>query len=123
MENPSTEASQTHPFARLDPQMVLEAVESVGLYGDGRLLALNSYENRVYQIGLEEGAPVVVKFYRPARWTDAAILEDAPRVQSFCRGTFQVEGGPLSNHQSTGPGGRAVHPMHGVGDGDGARAT
>ena len=76
MENPSTEASQTHPFARLDPQMVLEAVESVGLYGDGRLLALNSYENRVYQVGLEEGAPVVVKFYRPERWSDAAILEE-----------------------------------------------
>lgn len=77
MENPSTETnSQTHPFARLDPQTVLEAVESVGLYGDGRLLALNSYENRVYQVGLEEGPPVVVKFYRPARWSDEAILEE-----------------------------------------------
>lgn len=77
MENPSTESSsQAHPFARLDPQAVLEAVESVGLYGDGRLLALNSYENRVYQVGLEEGAPVVVKFYRPQRWTDEAILEE-----------------------------------------------
>ncbi|MCC2972146.1 serine/threonine protein kinase [Massilia sp. IC2-476] len=77
MENPSLEAnSQAHPFAQLDPQTVLEAVESVGLYGDGRLLALNSYENRVYQVGLEEGAPVVVKFYRPARWSDAAILEE-----------------------------------------------
>jgi len=68
--------SQAHPFARLDPQTVLEAVESVGLYGDGRLLALNSYENRVYQVGMEEGPPVVVKFYRPERWSDAAILEE-----------------------------------------------
>jgi Ser/Thr protein kinase RdoA (MazF antagonist) len=56
--------------------MVLDALESVGLYGDGRLLALNSYENRVYQVGMEEGPPVVVKFYRPARWSDAAILEE-----------------------------------------------
>ncbi|QOY96588.1 serine/threonine protein kinase [Massilia sp. UMI-21] len=77
MENSSIETSgPSHPFARLDPQAVLEAVESVGLYGDGRLLALNSYENRVYQVGLEEGAPVIVKFYRPARWSDAAILEE-----------------------------------------------
>jgi Ser/Thr protein kinase RdoA (MazF antagonist) len=68
--------SQAHPFARLDPQTVLEALESVGMYGDGRLLALNSYENRVYQVGMEEGPPVVVKFYRPERWLDAAILEE-----------------------------------------------
>jgi Ser/Thr protein kinase RdoA (MazF antagonist) len=68
--------SQAHPFARLDPQTVLEALESVGMYGDGRLLALNSYENRVYQVGMEEGPPVVVKFYRPERWSDAAILEE-----------------------------------------------
>jgi Ser/Thr protein kinase RdoA (MazF antagonist) len=77
MENP-TFASETpqHPFARLDPQRVLEAVESVGLHGDGRLLALNSYENRVYRVGRDEGPPVVVKFYRPERWSDAAILEE-----------------------------------------------
>jgi Ser/Thr protein kinase RdoA (MazF antagonist) len=55
---------------------VLEAVESVGLHGDGRLLALNSYENRVYRVGRDDGPPVVVKFYRPQRWTDAAILEE-----------------------------------------------
>jgi Ser/Thr protein kinase RdoA (MazF antagonist) len=55
---------------------VLDAVDSVGLHGDGRLLALNSYENRVYQVGRDEGEPVVVKFYRPARWSDAAILEE-----------------------------------------------
>jgi Ser/Thr protein kinase RdoA (MazF antagonist) len=65
-----------HPFARLDPEHVLDAVDSVGLHGDGRLLALNSYENRVYQVGRDEGPPVVVKFYRPERWTDAAILEE-----------------------------------------------
>ncbi len=65
-----------HPFSRLDPAMVLDALDSVGLYGDGRLLALNSYENRVYRAGCEEGPPVVVKFYRPGRWSDAAILEE-----------------------------------------------
>nr|WP_229482967.1 serine/threonine protein kinase [Massilia horti] len=70
------ESSQQHPFARLDPLVVLDAIESVGLHGDGRLLALNSYENRVYRVGREEGAPVVVKFYRPGRWSDAAILEE-----------------------------------------------
>ena len=65
-----------HPFAGLTPECVLDALESVELFADGRLLALNSYENRVYQIGMEEGPPVVAKFYRPARWSDAAILEE-----------------------------------------------
>jgi Ser/Thr protein kinase RdoA (MazF antagonist) len=65
-----------HPFAQLGPDCVLDALDSVGLRGDGRLLALNSYENRVYQVGMEEGPPVVVKFYRPERWSDAAILEE-----------------------------------------------
>jgi len=65
-----------HPFASLTPECVLDALDSVGQFSDGRLLALNSYENRVYQVGMEEGAPVVVKFYRPERWSDAAILEE-----------------------------------------------
>ncbi|MCH8503670.1 MAG: serine/threonine protein kinase [Ectothiorhodospiraceae bacterium] len=64
------------PYYNLGPDTVLDAVESLGFACDGRLLALNSYENRVYQVGVEEAAPVVVKFYRPNRWTDAAILED-----------------------------------------------
>ncbi|MFC5512348.1 serine/threonine protein kinase [Massilia jejuensis] len=75
-ESISAEQSAAHPFSRLDPSRVLDAVDSVGLHGDGRLLALNSYENRVYQVGRDEGEPVVVKFYRPARWSDAAILEE-----------------------------------------------
>lgn len=64
------------PFAGLTPDCILDALESVGFRSDGRLLALNSYENRVYQIGMEEGPPVVAKFYRPGRWTNAAILEE-----------------------------------------------
>ena len=55
---------------------MLDALDSVGLRADGRLLALNSYENRVYQVGMEEGPPLVAKFYRPERWSDAAILEE-----------------------------------------------
>ena len=64
------------PYADLGPDRVLDAVESLGLRSDGRLLALNSYENRVYQVGLEDEAPVIAKFYRPGRWSDAAIREE-----------------------------------------------
>jgi Ser/Thr protein kinase RdoA (MazF antagonist) len=72
----SSTADSRAPFAGLTPDFVLDALESVGLRPDGRLLALNSYENRVYQIGIEDGPMQVVKFYRPARWTDEAILEE-----------------------------------------------
>src|SRR5512138_1021390 len=65
-----------HPFEQLTPQRVLDALQSVGLRGDGRLLQLNSYENRVVQAMLEDGTAVVAKFYRPARWSDAQILEE-----------------------------------------------
>ena len=67
---------RTQPFSALTPDSVLDALDSIGLRGDGRLLALNSYENRVYQAGMEDGPPLVAKFYRPARWSDAAILEE-----------------------------------------------
>lgn len=63
-------------FASLTPDLLLDALESIGLQPDGRLLALNSFENRVYQVSLEEGSPLIAKFYRPARWSDAAILEE-----------------------------------------------
>ncbi len=66
----------TQPFTALTPDTVLDALDSVGLHSDGRLLALNSYENRVYQVGMEDAPPLVAKFYRPARWVDAAILEE-----------------------------------------------
>jgi Ser/Thr protein kinase RdoA (MazF antagonist) len=66
----------SHPFSALTPDLVLDALESAGLRCDGRMLALNSFENRVYQVWQEEGAPVVAKFYRPARWSDAQILEE-----------------------------------------------
>ena len=66
----------THPYSRLTPDRVVDSVEAAGYPSDGRLLALNSYENRVYQVGVEGGEPLVVKFYRPQRWTTAAILEE-----------------------------------------------
>jgi Ser/Thr protein kinase RdoA (MazF antagonist) len=64
------------PYADLTPDLVLDALEALGQRVDGRLLQLNSYENRVFQIGLEDGAFVVAKFYRPGRWSDAQILEE-----------------------------------------------
>lgn len=69
-------ASDSFFFSNLTPDLVLDALDSISLHSDGRLLALNSYENRVYQVGMEEGPPLVTKFYRPARWSDAAILEE-----------------------------------------------
>ena len=64
------------PYANLSPDALLDAVEAAGWRCDGSLLALNSYENRVYQIGQEETEPIVGKFYRPDRWSDAQILEE-----------------------------------------------
>jgi Ser/Thr protein kinase RdoA (MazF antagonist) len=64
------------PYSALSPETVLDAIEAVGHRCDGRVLALNSYENRVYQIGIEDGEPLVAKVYRPGRWTDAAIREE-----------------------------------------------
>jgi Ser/Thr protein kinase RdoA (MazF antagonist) len=63
-------------YADLEPARVLETLDAVGLLGDGRLLQLNSYENRVFQVHLEDGSVVVAKFYRPGRWSDAQILEE-----------------------------------------------
>lgn len=65
-----------HDYAQLSPDTVLDAVESLGYLSDLRVLALNSYENRVYQVGLDDGEPLIAKFYRPNRWSDAQILEE-----------------------------------------------
>ncbi len=63
-------------YSRLDPDTVINAVESKGFLSDARILALNSYENRVYQIGIEDEQPIIAKFYRPGRWSDEQILEE-----------------------------------------------
>ena len=66
----------THPYDSLTPDCVVDCLESIGLVSDLRLLALNSYENRVYQVGIEDGEPVIAKFYRAHRWSEEQIRED-----------------------------------------------
>jgi Ser/Thr protein kinase RdoA (MazF antagonist) len=73
---PSAEKTSAHPYESLTPDVVLDALAGLDLHGDGRLMALNSYENRVYQVYLEDRSAVVVKFYRPGRWSDAQIAEE-----------------------------------------------
>jgi len=65
-----------HPFSALTPDFVINAVESIGLWCDARIYPLNSYENRVYQVGIEDSTPLVAKFYRRERWSKAQILEE-----------------------------------------------
>jgi len=69
-------ADFVHDYGRLSPDKILDAVEHEGYRCDGRLLALNSYENRVYRVGLEDNTSIIAKFYRPHRWDDSAILEE-----------------------------------------------
>ena len=73
----------THPYDGLTPDRVISCVESIGLRSDLRLLALNSYENRVYQVGIEDADPVIVKFYRPERWSRSQILEEHAFTQEL----------------------------------------
>jgi Ser/Thr protein kinase RdoA (MazF antagonist) len=93
-----------HPYSTLTPDLVLDALQSLGLVGDGRLLALNSYENRVYQVYLDDGRVVVAKFYRPARWTDAQIAEEHALVQELYAAevpvvpAMDIDGATLHSH-------------------------
>ena len=68
--------TQSHPFSSLTPDVVIDAVESTGIVSDARILALNSYENRVYQVGVEDAEPIIAKFYRPGRWSLDQIREE-----------------------------------------------
>ena len=94
------------PYANLSPDLVLEALESVGFRCDGRTLALNSYENRVYQIGLDDGGFVVSKFYRPDRWSDAAILEEHSFSVELMEqeipvvAPIEIDGNTLNEHET-----------------------
>ncbi len=72
--------ANTHPFHVLTPDFIMDAVESQGFRCDCRTFALNSYENRVYQVGIEDAQPLIAKFYRPERWSAAQIAEE----HSFC---------------------------------------
>ena len=109
----------TLAYNDLRPDDILGALEELGFHCDGRFLTLNSYENRVYQLGIEDGPPVVAKFYRPGRWSDAAILEehefsaelaaaDIPVVAPFVRnGTTLHHSGHFRLSVSPCRGGRA----------------
>jgi len=88
------------PYARLSPDAVLAAVDSVGVCTDGRLLALNSFENRVYQVGVEDAQPLIAKFYRAGRWSDAAIEEEHAFALDLAAAELPVVG-PLQFHNST----------------------
>ena len=65
-----------HPYEALTPDCIIDAVESQGFISDARILGLNSYENRVYQVGIEDSSPLIAKFYRPERWRDEQIIEE-----------------------------------------------
>ena len=93
-------APKHHAYDVLTPDVVLDALSDLGLAVDGRMTALSSYENRVYQVMLDDNSSVVAKFYRPERWTDAQILEE----HSFAAELMAQEVplvGPLSLHGNT----------------------
>lgn len=93
-------------FADLTPDLILDALDDVGIRGDGRLLALNSYENRVYLVYAEQGPDVVVKFYRPARWTDAQIDEEHEFAAELLAAEIPVVAPMVIN-------GKTLHTSHG----------
>ena len=86
------------PYDELTPDLILNAIESQGYHCDGHLHPLNSYENRVYQIGLEEQTPIIAKFYRPQRWTKSAILEEHEFALELAENEIPIVG-PLKNAQ------------------------
>ena len=104
MHDTAPAAPAHHPYAQLSPDVVLDALAGIGLMGDGRLAALNSYENRVYQVWLEDGGRVVCKFYRPGRWSDAAIAEEHAFSQALADAEIPavaplaIEGATLHHH-------------------------
>ena len=85
-----TSDTNGHPYSRLIPDLILGALEAQGFRSDGRLLALNSYENRVYQVGIEDQAPVIAKFYRPDRWSEEAIREEHAFSQELAQHEIPV---------------------------------
>jgi Ser/Thr protein kinase RdoA (MazF antagonist) len=98
-------ADTSTPYADLTPDRVLDAVEALGFVVDGRLLALNSYENRVYQVGLDDAPPLIAKFYRPGRWSDQEIEEEHIFVRALedsevpVATPISIDGRSLHRHQ------------------------
>ena len=106
----------TLAFRDLTPDDIINTLEELGFHCDGRFLALNSYENRVYQVGIEGGPPLVAKFYRPERWSDEQILEEHAYADELAASDVPVvaplvtDGGTLHEH---GPFRVAVYPRYG----------
>jgi len=98
-----------HPYQDLTPDVVLDALSALGLPVDGRMSALSSYENRVYQVMLDDAEPVVVKIYRPGRWTDAQIQEEHAFTAEMVADELPVVG-PLTLQ------GRTLHAVHTQGE-------
>lgn len=92
-----------HPYSTLTPERILDAVEAQGYRCDGRISSLNSFENRVFQLGIEDGLPLIAKFYRPHRWTLDQILEE----HTFCAELTASEWPVVA--PIVGPNGQSVH--------------
>lgn len=88
----TSSGDQAHPFARLTPDQIVTALLQHGFEADGRIMALNSYENRVFQVGLEQGGFLIAKFYRPGRWSDEAILEEHAYQNALVEAEVPVSG-------------------------------
>jgi len=111
-----TADSATLAFRQLTPDDILATLDELGMHGDGRILALNSYENRVYQAGIEDDDPIVVKFYRPGRWSNEAILEEHTFAAELAShevpviAPLEIDGATLHHH---GPFRLAAYPRRG----------
>ncbi|PHV13241.1 serine/threonine protein kinase [Chitinimonas sp. BJB300] len=91
----------THPpYELLTPDCLLDAIDSLGIRTSGSLLALNSYENRVYQVGIDDELPIIAKFYRPARWSDLQILEEHTFVAELAALEIPVVGALTIDEQT-----------------------
>ncbi len=97
----------SHPFDKLTPDFIMDAVESLGYRCDYRILTLNSYENRVYQVGIDEAEPLIVKFYRPDRWNKAQLSEEHQFIEELAAHELPVVA-PLQDAQ-----GETLHRFHG----------
>jgi Ser/Thr protein kinase RdoA (MazF antagonist) len=113
---PEQDDTSSIAYANLQPEQIIATLEGIGYRCDGRFLALNSYENRVYQVGIEDDLPVVAKFYRPARWSDVEILEEHRFANQLAAAELPIVA-PLPHDGSTllfaGPFRFAVYPYRG----------
>ncbi|MDJ0940623.1 MAG: serine/threonine protein kinase [Woeseiaceae bacterium] len=112
----ATAQDPTLAFKRLEPADIFEALDALGFRASGQFLALNSYENRVYKLGIEDDEDIVVKFYRPGRWSDESILEEHDFAWELAEtdipvvAPLEIDGETLFK---TGPFRLAVYPCRG----------